>query len=859
MQQLTNIDTIFKKKIFRIPDYQRGYAWQLRQLTDFWEDLMSLEEDKSHYTGVLSLEEAPKDKWEQWEADKWIVENRGYTPFLVVDGQQRLTTCVILIQAILETALALPENNLQNKDDFEICDTKISEIRKEFIFLQRTNSILRSYIFGYERDNPSYEFLKTRIFNEASSSILNQETLYTHNLENAKKFFKDNLLLIPEEERLQKLETIYRKITQRLLFNEYIMQNDVDVFVAFETMNNRGKKLSDLELLKNRLIYLTTLYREDTPEKAELRKRINDAWKEIYYQLGKNKHNPLNDNEFLRAHWIIYFKYSRKTGFDYINFLLDDHFSPKKVLEQVPIYVEIDDATELREDMVDTTIDDDDNDNEPEVVEQKYQSKRTIKEVSEYADSIQRASSQWYNSFNPLAVSEWTPEERKWVDCLNRIGISYFRPLVVSSFLNSKVTPAQRVDLFQTIERFIFIAFRLSQTRSNYGSSQFYNASRDLYYGTKDVSSIIDELNVRLAFAFNEDGSYKTNSFLEFIGNKFKYGSKDGYYSWSGLRYFLYEYEQKLFAHSKNKTQKILWEQFIPQKDMVSIEHVLPQTPNDKCWRQNFGFFEHDQLNALTSSLGNLLALSQPKNSSLQNYCYAEKRADQTVSRGYFNGSYSENRVAEQYQDWTFETIKGRGLELLDFMEERWAIPLGDKGTKLQLLNLEFLADDQIREWKELQENYIEDELDENEDESSSESTPTRDTSRYDVTVFGVTITNQPKRRCMLHVIKSLCDQGAKIEKITELVYWKSGTIFFKVEGECSSEEFIKRAIEQQKALGKKFDSGRYFCDDNQLIIQDGSTHAFTRMWGIKWKQALKVLDDYYPDLQLNVVKSKEG
>src|SRR6185369_9530283 len=201
--------------------------------------------------------------------------------------------------------------------------------------------------FGYEKDNPSYEFLKTKVFNEASSSTLNQETLYTHNLENAKKFFKDNLKSFPDKERLEKLESIYQKITKRLLFNEYIMQDDVDVFVAFETMNNRGKKLSDLELLKNRLIYLTTLYRDDTPEKAELRKRINDAWKEIYYQLGKNKLNPLSDNDFLRAHWLMYFKYSRKTGLDYIYFLLDDYFSPKKILEQVSVSVAIDEVAEI--------------------------------------------------------------------------------------------------------------------------------------------------------------------------------------------------------------------------------------------------------------------------------------------------------------------------------------------------------------------------------------------------------------------------------------------------------------------------------------------------------------------------------
>lgn len=37
-----HLDNLFKEKIFRIPDYQRGYAWQKSQLKDFWEDLIKI-------------------------------------------------------------------------------------------------------------------------------------------------------------------------------------------------------------------------------------------------------------------------------------------------------------------------------------------------------------------------------------------------------------------------------------------------------------------------------------------------------------------------------------------------------------------------------------------------------------------------------------------------------------------------------------------------------------------------------------------------------------------------------------------------------------------------------------------------
>ena len=117
------------------------------------------------------------------------------------------------------------------------------------------------------------------------------------------------------------IHKLYLKLTQRLMFNIHEIDDDYDVFVAFETMNNRGKKLTNLELLKNRLIYLTTLYSDDKFDKMDkdnLRKQINETWKEIYYQLGRNEKIPLSDDEFLRAHWIAYFAYSRRKGDDYI-------------------------------------------------------------------------------------------------------------------------------------------------------------------------------------------------------------------------------------------------------------------------------------------------------------------------------------------------------------------------------------------------------------------------------------------------------------------------------------------------------------------------------------------------------------
>jgi hypothetical protein len=157
-----------------------------------------------------------------------------------------------------------------------------------------------------------------------------RETFYTLNLGNALRYFSEQLDELHMQEGQAGLEGIYKKLTKRLLFNEYVIRDEFDVFVAFETMNNRGKQLSALELLKNRLIYLTTLYENhelDLADRKSLRDAINEAWKEVYHQLGRNKAEPLNDDEFLQQYSTMYFGYSQRTN--YVDFLLNGN-SPRR-------------------------------------------------------------------------------------------------------------------------------------------------------------------------------------------------------------------------------------------------------------------------------------------------------------------------------------------------------------------------------------------------------------------------------------------------------------------------------------------------------------------------------------------------
>ena len=75
MQELESLQNIFKNRIFKIPDYQRGYAWTTRQLKDFWEDVVNLQPDRFHYTGLLSLKKLDRQTWSSWNDEKWLIED----------------------------------------------------------------------------------------------------------------------------------------------------------------------------------------------------------------------------------------------------------------------------------------------------------------------------------------------------------------------------------------------------------------------------------------------------------------------------------------------------------------------------------------------------------------------------------------------------------------------------------------------------------------------------------------------------------------------------------------------------------------------------------------------------------------
>jgi hypothetical protein len=682
--ELQPLSLLFQNRLFRIPDYQRGYAWKQSQLADFWDDLINLQQDRYHYTGLLSLKTLSRRETNDWGSDLWMLD-KGFKACHIVDGQQRLTTFIILLNEIVLFIREMKENEGKSDEEIVLGYDVLKDVVAKYICQRRPpNNQITTYLFGYEEDNPSADYLRYKIFHEPFSGTVD-ETYYTKNLKYAKSFFRENLSDLYVKEGTDGINKLYHKLTLRLMFNIHEIEDDYDVFVAFETMNNRGKKLTNLELLKNRLIYLTTLYLDekfDELEKAHLRKQINEAWKEVYFQLGRNEHTPLSDDEFLRAHWIIYFAYSRRKGDDYIKFLLNK-FSAKNIFEKKTVALK-DASQDILEDMeFDNEVEAEDEYTETDIIEVL---KLEPSEIADYVNSLKNMAKYWYDSFFPMQSINLNAEEKVWVDRLNRIGIGHFRPLVTAVIGRRDFSAHERVQVFKAIERFLFICFRIGSFNASFCSSDYYRAARSIYLKEMELAELIVDIN----HTTDANIEYAVPNFVTKIEKHFSTGG--GFYYWNSIKYFLFEYEYNLAK--KNNLDKVNWEMFTKvEKDKVSIEHILPQTPTKYYWRNQFRQFDEEEIDALAGALGNLLPLSQSVNSSLQNDSFENKKTSQISGRrGYENGSHSEIEVSKE-SNWTAERIYNRSKALLQFMENRWKLSL-TKDQMDKLIYITFAVDE---------------------------------------------------------------------------------------------------------------------------------------------------------------------
>ncbi len=589
--ELLDLDGVIEKGVFEIPSYQRGYAWQIRQLKDFWNDLEHVSKlgNQFHYMHSLTLRELENE-----------FENSA---FEIIDGQQRLATSLILLGLLAKTT--------QNKDP------KYSLINLEPILSYKYYGLSEAFraITEEEKD---LEAFKT--------------SFYAKNLIEAYEFFQEKISDTP----IETLEKMFDALIKKMLFSVVgLNDNRIDPFSSFETINNRGKDLSTLELLKNRLHFVVHKICEGK-KLEKLQQEINDTYTLIYHDLRQFEDDHLEG--FLK-HFVAYY-YGEKG--DFKKRLLEMEFNAhKRYTDNTNFNEEYEKIDEL-------------------LFYLSYSSK-----VWNFLHTLDEKSITLIVDDNKKLEIEITPKMHGLLEKMRRLNAlndNAFLPLLLSLLTiqcagksaneQPYYTTKELEGLLEHLERFGFLIYGVAgkNTAKNEWIELAFKAIQ-AYRSWGDKITIEDLPALEKNF-FNRQGNSALELLEENIHSK---KNAEKWYQWGkALNYLLYEYE---LHHNPETTLNF-------DGSIESIEHILPQNPDqgysakEKNWAKNPN---------IVHALGNLLLIAKNANSSLSNKPFDEKR------KQYLKGSYSEKEVAKNASFGVVQ-IKEKSEKLLDFLIAHYRI-----------------------------------------------------------------------------------------------------------------------------------------------------------------------------------------
>lgn len=254
------ISGMLEKRVYLIPRNQRRYVWHQDNWKDLLEDLefSIVGSKRAHFMGSIVLEK--KDSGDKGE---------GVEVFSIIDGQQRITTFLLLLSSII---FIFKERSLQAS--FEGLKS----------YLITKNLVNREYCKLSTEQYPSLEVFIHNVCDwDRSPNTITQVIAESSNASQQNKDIFNAVLFFYE--KLSKLSTSeveeYRNALLRASVVEIIATSEEDAYTIFEILNARGQILEDYELIKN---YIMRYYEpSDDVDKAK------ERWQnEIVRPLGGN-------------------------------------------------------------------------------------------------------------------------------------------------------------------------------------------------------------------------------------------------------------------------------------------------------------------------------------------------------------------------------------------------------------------------------------------------------------------------------------------------------------------------------------------------------------------------------------------
>lgn len=636
------LPAVMNERLMLIADYQRPYAWERKQLQDLWDDLDLLGTGRSHYAGTLVLRDIHQgDVAVTSSADDGTVLRHCE----VVDGQQRLTTCLLLIDRIRRRLEALPP-------EVEHAAAMAANLRTTYGLVSINNAKRPRLRLGAGLN----EYWVDVVLGDGQAD---GETLIAgqRRLRDAAAFFDEQLRGMRHDDPLVefgRLKDLQARITAGLGFLVHDVATSAEVGVIFETLNERGRPLSELEKTKNYLLYLARNIGDGRAD--ELSELINTSWSTIFTHLAGQGRDA--EDQLLRAHWLATRDPDRRSWQQIAS--VKTAFERSQYVSGAVRLVPKNDGDGDQADAWD----------------------RLYADLTRFVTDLRKCS---------LYLREMTEEGatfagfddaqsdvRRASAALLRSGIvAPYRPLLFAARLRYPTDGEFYARLVAMCEKYSARVFIIRQRRLNAGESRLLRLAHDLYTtpaGEDRRTWVLDEL-AGLVWRYASDSEMRAS-----LRN-----AEENWYVRRGHKYFLYEYELSLRVHGQELPP--LSEFTSSSGEQRTTEHVLPQHPraDADCWWISFSKEEHA---ALQHSLGNLCLTYD--NSSYGNKCFDAKRGDaETEGRCYAKAELLQERELAALTAWTPTEVRARQARLAEWAMTRWSVARPDESTLTEDVDIE--------------------------------------------------------------------------------------------------------------------------------------------------------------------------
>ena len=242
----------------QVPLFQRDYSWDEDNWEDLWNDILSSEQTGSvHYMGSVVLQN---------------IDGKNY---YIIDGQQRFATLSILILALINKIRTLADNDVDKEANRE----RVEILMNQYIGQKDPTSLRYSSKLSLNENNDAFYQQRLVAFKEPVNrmKLSDSEKL----LWNAYLFFSK----VIDEQFKQDLSGeriayfLNEIVGERLMFIQIVVENELNAYTVFETLNSRGLELTSTDLLKNYLFSLVAKSETDL-------RQVRAQWKKIIDIVG---------------------------------------------------------------------------------------------------------------------------------------------------------------------------------------------------------------------------------------------------------------------------------------------------------------------------------------------------------------------------------------------------------------------------------------------------------------------------------------------------------------------------------------------------------------------------------------------